>query len=215
MLVVEDILLLITATPKKGMPYIDLIVAGGLLTDLALAGNVRVTESGESTKRNRIIAVPDAPWPVDPLLAEGAAVIAGKPQWWPTVLLEKLAKGLPNQVYERLVRAELVSGTERKVLGLFPSTRWTTIDRRRVDELEAKLDEVFLFGAEPDLQTAAIAALLSAGRLIVPVLDRGRKIDKKAVKQRAKQLQLQYWTAESLEKAVQARDAAGAAAAGG
>lgn len=63
------------------------------------------------------------------------------------------------------------------MLGLFPYKQWTVIDRRRVDEIETRLDEVFLPGAEPDLHTA-IAALLSAGRMLVPVLDRGRKVDK-------------------------------------
>ena len=215
MLLAEDILLLITATEKKGRPYVDLLVAGGLLTDLALAGNVRVTESGEATRRNRVVAVPDAPWPVDPLLSQAAAQIGEKPQWWPQSCVEKLAKGEPNRVYERLVRAELVSGVEHRVLGLFPTTRWSVIDRRPIDALHKQLDEVFLFGAEPDLPTAALAAVLSAGRMIVPVLDRGRKVDKHAVKKRAKDLQKQYWTAQALEKAVQGRDAAAAAAASG
>lgn len=215
MLLAEDVLLLITAIEKKGRPYVDLLVAGALLTDLALAGNVRVTESGESTRRNRVVAVPDAPWPTDPLLAEAAGMIGGKPQWWLQSAVERLAKGQPNRVYERLVRAELVSGAEHRVLGLFPIRRWRVIDRRPVDALHNRLDEVFLFGADPDLHTAALAALLSAGRVILPVLDRGRKVDKKLVKKRAKDLQKQYWTAEALEKAVQGRDAATAAAASG
>ena len=214
MLLAEDILLLITATKKKGMPYIDLLTAGGLLTDLALAGNVRVTESGESTRRNRVVAVPDAPWPADPLLAQAAAVLGAKPTWWSSSVVEKLAKGLLHQVYDRLVRAELVSGAEHRVLGLFPYKQWTVIDRRRVDEIETRLDEVFLLGAEPDLHTAAIAALLSAGRMLVPVLDRGRKVDKQQVKHRGKAFQEQYWTAKALAAAVQGRDGAAAAAAG-
>ncbi len=214
MLVAEDILLLITATEKRSIQYVELITAGGLLTDLAFAGNVRVTEPGESVRKSRIVAVPDATWPIDDLLVGALTVITAKPYWSARPLVDKLSNKLPATLYRRLSRAELVSGAESKVLGLFPTTRWTLIDRRRVAELHARLDEVFLFGAQPDPHVAALAALLSAGRLIVPVLDRGRKVDRKQVKRRALELQKQYWAADAVQQAIQSRETDGGAAAG-
>ena len=62
MLLAETVLLLTTdeATGKKLCRNTDLLVAGALLADLALAGNVRVAEQGEGVRKNRALAVPDA-----------------------------------------------------------------------------------------------------------------------------------------------------------
>lgn len=192
MLVVEDILLLATATGRRSLGYPDLFVAGGLLTDLALAGNVRITEPGESVRKNRIVAVSDAPWPTDELLADAMGIVQAKPEWRGYTLLEKLAKKLPDRIYARLAQAELVSGEERKLLGLFPTTTWTVLDTRRVEELQATLDEVLLFGKPADLQAATLIALLHAGRLLQHVVDRDRKVDRKALKTQGKALMKQH-----------------------
>lgn len=55
MLLGETVLLLTTdeATGKKLCRNTDLLVAGALLADLALAGNVRVAEQGEGVRKNR------------------------------------------------------------------------------------------------------------------------------------------------------------------
>ena len=77
MLLAEDVLLLATddTSGRKLTRYTDLLVAGGLLSDLVLAGNVRLTEAGETIRRNRAVGVPDAPWPSDPLLGDALLLI--------------------------------------------------------------------------------------------------------------------------------------------
>ncbi len=217
MLLTEDILLLATddTSGRKLARYTDLLVAGGLLSDLALAGNVRTTEPGESVRKNRVVAVPDAAWPADPLLAETLSVISGKPTWYPSVLIERLSRKLVDHkavdlVYERLARAELVSRTSHRVLGLVPTTRWVSVDGRYEAGLYERLDAVFLFGATPDFQVASLAALLTGSGLITSVIDRGRGVDKRAVKRRGKELLKQYWPAQVVERAFQGRDAAAA-----
>jgi len=210
MLLAEDVLLLVTdeVTGKNHAQYADLILAGGLLCELSLAGNVRVTEHGESIRKNRAVAVPDAPWPTDQLLADAMTLTQGKPQWRPPDLAERLSKNLVGIVYQRLARAEVVSRQQHRVLGVFPATRWTVLDRRRRDELLVGLDEVFLFGAAPDPRTAALIALLSAGGMIARVVDRGRGLDRRTLNRRAKVLQRQYWPALATAHAIQARDGA-------
>ena len=74
---------------------------------------------------------------------------------------------------------------------------------------------VVLFGGESDPEVAALGGLLMAVRLLVPVVDQGRRVDARAVKQRGKELLQQYWPAVALQRAVQSREAANAAAASG
>lgn len=217
MLLAEDVLLLATddASGRKLAHYTDLLVAGGLLSDLALAGNVRLTEAGESVRKSRVIAVPDAPWPADPLLGEALTVISGKPKWFPLMVVERLSRKLVDNkpvdaVYERLARAELVSRTPHRVLGLVPTTRWVSVDGRYEASLREQLDALFLFGTAPDPHLAALVALLAGARLIVPVVDRGRGLDRRALKRQGKLLLEQYWPAQAMERAFQGRDSAAA-----
>jgi len=153
MLLAEDVLLLLTddETGKFVGRYPDLVVSGALLSDLALAGNVRVTESGESVRKNRVVTVPDAPCPVDPLLAEALEVIGRKEHRFTSNVVDQISYVLkpPKAVYERLTRAELLSRVAHRALGLIPFTRWVSLDDRHENELRARLDEVFLFDADP------------------------------------------------------------------
>lgn len=217
MLLTEDILLLGTddASGRKLARYTDLLVGGGLLSDLALAGNVRTTEPGESVRKNRVVAVPDAAWPADQLLAEALSVISGKPNWYLSSVVDRLGRKLVDHkavdaVYERLAKAELVSRTPHRVLGLVPTTRWVSVDGRYEASLHEQLDAIFLFGAEPDAHVASLAALLTGAGLVTSVIDRGRGVDKRAVKRRGKELLKQYWPAQAMERAFQNRDAAAA-----
>lgn len=78
MLLTEDILLLATddTSGRRLARYTDLLVAVASLSDLALAGNVRTTEPGEPAWKNRVVAVLDAAWPADLLLAEALTGIS-------------------------------------------------------------------------------------------------------------------------------------------
>lgn len=217
MLLAEDVLLLATedATGKKLARYTDLLVAGGLLSDLALAGNVRLTEPGESVRKNRMVLVPDAAWPADPLLGEALTVLGGKPAWFPSMAVERLGRKLIEhkpvaEVYQRLARAELVSRTSHRVLGLVPTTRWVSVDGRYEAVLREQFDTVLLFGAAPDPRIAALVALLTGAGVLVPVVARGRSVDRRALKRQGKALLAQYWAAQAMQRAFQNRDAAAA-----
>ncbi|QLQ14580.1 MAG: GPP34 family phosphoprotein [Micropruina sp.] len=216
MLLVEDTLLLAT-TEIEGKNiaggWLDYILAGALLIDLTFAGNVRITEKGEEGVRaNRAVVVPDTPRPDDPLLAEALDVVARKPKWSTVNLVDRLARGLKKKVYPRLVAAELVQRSERHVLG-FTLVRYPAVDGSHERELLDAIDQVLLLGGEADAHTAALIGLLSGGDLLVKVVDRGRGIDRRAVKKRGKQLCEQHWAAKAAREAIQQMAAAAAAGA--
>ncbi len=218
MLLVEDTLLLATSDVEGkniASGWLDYILAGALLVDLTFAGNVRITEKGEDGVRaNRVVIVPDTPRPDDPLLAEALELIASKPKWSTVPLVNRLSRGLRKKVYPRLVEAELVQRSERRVLG-FALVRYPAVDGSHERSLLDAIDQVLLLGGEADAHVAALIGLLSGGDLLVKVVDRGRGINRRAVKKRGKELCEQHWAAKAARDAIEQMAAAGAAAGAG
>lgn len=216
MLLCEDILLLATddETGKQRSVggFAELLVAGALLTDLMLAGQVRLTEQGESVRKNRVVADPDAPAPDDNLLLVTRAKLATKASWDAASAVNALKKNLIRYLHERLVAAEVLMRDERRVLGVFPSIRFPAVDGTYEAGLLASIDAVLFEGATPDDHTAALIGLLHAGDLLVTVVDRGRGIDKRNLKRFAESLIDMYWPAQAARKAIQAAQAASVAA---
>ena len=132
MLLTEDILLLGTddASGRKLARYTDLLVAGGLLSDLALAGNVgppsRVSRCG------RTVSSSQRHWPADPLLAEALSMISGKPNWY----LPRWSNGEPQAVDHRLstrstnARPGRTGQPDAHRVRTVPTTRWVSVDGR-------------------------------------------------------------------------------------
>lgn len=212
MLLCEDVLLLATddETGKRGssMGFTDLLVAGALLADLVLAGQVRLTEAGESVKKDRVVADLEAPPPEDNLLLVTRAKLSTKPSWEMSAAVSALQKNLVRHLYERLVADGLLVHDERLALGMFPYSRFPAADGSYEVGLLSAIDAVLFSGQVPDDHTAALIGLLHAGDLLVTVVDRGRGIDKKAVKKYAETLVEQYWPAKAARKAIQAAQAA-------
>ncbi len=93
---------------------------------------------------------------------------------------------------------------------MIPVTRCVSIDPRHDQELLAQIDAVLREGAPASPKTAALIALLHAARRLVAVVDRGRGIDKNAVKKQANALVAQRWQAQAAYEAIQRTRAAGA-----
>ncbi|KOG36742.1 MULTISPECIES: GOLPH3/VPS74 family protein [Streptomyces] len=137
-------------------------VAGGILLDLVLAGRVGV-EGGRLWVADRT--------PTDvPLLDERLRAIeawtAGRKQ--PRKVTQWLTKDHPKAVkatVESLRGRGLVRAEQRKVLGLFPVTRYPEADGSVERELRARLRAVVLDGAEPDERTAGLLALVHGAKL--------------------------------------------------
>lgn len=160
-LVAEDLLLLLFQPAHgtiAGENTLFYVLAGGVLTDLAFGGHV-TTEPGMlgSVK----VGTNDEPPPTDPILREAWDYLAEKPRNVQTVVAA-IGPPLRSALIDRLVeRGELVE-TDRKILGLFPSTSLSEGDDGRRPELLDALRDALLEVVEPEARIAALAALVSA-----------------------------------------------------
>lgn len=209
MLIAEDLLLLLyddeSGKPITGAPGLDYALAGAVLIELTVLGKLDVAGEGEQVKRGRL-KVLDASPTGDAILDERLAYVAGKPGKRPKDQIGRLSKKLRDQLLARLAERGVLKTDEGKVLGLFPVTRWPANDARHEAEMRAKLDSVLKVGATPDERTGALIALLSALNVVPKVVTDA--VDKKALKQRAKEIAESDWAADAVKKAVTEMQAA-------
>lgn len=96
------------------------------------------------------------------------------------------------------------------------TSRYPTVDAGHENGVRRDLLVVLGQGAEPDDRLASLIGLLSALDLAHKVVAEDvSTVDKRAIKKRAKQLREENWAAQAAYKAIQAMQAAGAAAATG
>ncbi|RSS34087.1 GPP34 family phosphoprotein [Streptomyces sp. WAC08241] len=177
-------------------------VAGGILLDLVLAG--RVTVDG-----GRLRVADETPTGV-PLLderlrriAEWAGRRSGTPKVteWLTKDCRKAARAATDSLRGRgLVRAE-----RRRVLGIFPVTRYPEADGSVERELRDRLRAVVLGGAAPDPRTAGLVALVHGAklhRLAFP------DVPRKEVAPRLAEIAAGQWVAEDVRRAIHDMQAA-------
>jgi hypothetical protein len=171
-LLAEDLLMLLFR-PRDGVfrgegsPLFH-VLAGAVLTDLAAGGWVKLDE--HTSMRGREVralsggAAGDQPpldAPADPLLRDTWERISRKPTDVYSLILE-IGPHLRAPMIERLVERGHIRTESRKLLGFIPNTAIVDGGTARRDELLAAVRGVLVDGAEPDLRTAALVALLSA-----------------------------------------------------
>jgi hypothetical protein len=209
MLIAEDLLLLLyddeSGKPITGSPGLDYALAGAVLIELTMLGKLDIADEGESVKRGRL-KVLDAGPAGDAILDERLAVVAAKPGKRPKDQMGKLSKKLRDQVLARLAERGLLEAEHGKVLGLFPVARWPAKDARHEAEVRTALESVLKLGTTPDERTGALIALLSALNVVPKVVTDA--VDKKALKQRAKEIADSDWAADAVKKAVAEMQAA-------
>jgi hypothetical protein len=207
MLIAEDLLLLLyddeTGKPIAGSPGLDYALAGAVLIELTLSRKVDITTQG------RLEVLDRAPTG-DPILDERLSYIADKPGKKPKNQVGALSKRLREQLLARLADRGVLEADQGKVLGLFPVTRWPAKDARHESEVRAKLESVLKVGTAPDERTGALIALLSALNVVPKVVTDA--VDKRALKQRAKEIADSDWAAAAVKKAVTEMQAAVTAA---
>ncbi len=210
LLVVDDLMLLLldddgASIQAAGTLYYTL--GGAVLTELALLGRIEVDESGV-LNGPRVLPAGEGPLP-DPLLQSAYDTIAQKTQRVQPLLVA-IGADLWREVIDRLAARGLVRREERKVLGLFRSTRWPAADEEHEAALRARIRRVLEDGEEPDARTAAIVGLLSASGAL-PSLRPPLPWTSVTVT-RAKELELGHWGPEAVASAVTRTAAAVAAA---
>ena len=208
MLIAEDLLLLLTddETGKHvvGNPGLDLVLAGANLVELAERGKVDVAADGEEVKAGRIVVRDSSPTG-EPTLDETLRRCVDKQGKKPDAVLQSLSKGLRKQLLAGLTERGVLRADEGRVLGIFPSTRWPAVDSQHEGRVRELLSSALVHGTTPDQRTASLIALLSSVDAAHKVVDdETHGVDKKTIKNRAKEIREGAWAAGAVVKAIQA-----------
>ncbi|TQF74158.1 GPP34 family phosphoprotein [Rhodococcus spelaei] len=207
-LLAEDLLLLLL-DGKTGKPLVDgtalpRALAGAVLLDLALDGVVEPAAEDGEVKKGRLV-LRDRTAPLDPILARATAQLRGSKPMKPERAIEKLGQGLREAVLGRIVERGWVHERKGKLLGIFPTKTWPSVDPSHERVVREKLWAVLVDGTGPEPRTAALVSLLSA-------VDAAHKVfpdaDRKAIRKRAKAVAADDWAGAAVRKAVEAVNAA-------
>ncbi len=207
MLIAEDLLLLLldNRTGKPATSSLEAALGGALLAELALVEAVELSEKA-SLWRSAKVRPGAGPAPEDPVLAGAVATIAEKERS-AQALATLLGKGLTATLAGRLAERGILQRRDRKLLGLFPRTRWPARDNSHEQSVRRALTVVLVDGARPDARTGALVALLHA-------VDRAHKtvphqgLGSRQVRKRAKQVAEGQWAAKAVKDAIAATAAA-------
>lgn len=199
MLVIDRVLY--QATQPHGRPVImgrnlDVVLAGALLIDLALAGRMRVAE------KSRVAALPSDATGY-PLLDECYAVVLRRDGQKATRVLQHLRRGLPARTYRHLAEAGLVTPEPGKALGLFPLTRWPLTDVAAWERGREELRATLLGQLGPTAETASALSVLVAARGVRQVLGRVPMTGREQ-RERVAAMEASTWTDGSISQAVRA-----------
>lgn len=211
LLLVEDLMLLLldddgASVRAAGTLYYTL--GGALLVELALLGLIDADDQDNGLLNGPRVRPTGSPQPADPLLREAMATIAAKPQRVQPLLVA-LGADLWKVVLERLVDRGLIEREERKLLGIFRTTRWPAVDAEHEAALRARILDVLVDGGETDPRTAAVIGLLYASGAM-PALSPPLPWTSDTVR-RAQALQDGDWGAAAVRSAVDRTAAAIAA----
>ncbi|MBX0301126.1 GPP34 family phosphoprotein [Cryobacterium sp. 1639] len=161
-LVAEDLLLLLfdpsSGTFRGEGSALFHALAGAVLTELALAGQVQVDD--RSVLRGRVVRAVGDP-PADPLLRPTWQRLQKRPTDAYALILE-IGPTLRAEFIDRLVERGHLRREPRRFLGLIPTTALVAGGTPRRDDLLRAVRPVLVDGVDPDQRTAALAALLSA-----------------------------------------------------
>ena len=193
-LLAEDLLLL-AWNDDSGRPHGSLAVqlnpaiGGALLLDLALRDRLRL-----EVDQPRASARPTG----DDLLDEIARQIRDGPRrrklkGWVSKVGTTARR---DQIRDRLVARGLLAPEERKVLGVFPSTRHRLTDPAEVERLASEVRRVLTGGRPSGDRATVLVALVGATSVLDRLVPRG---ERGAARERAKEL------AESFPVAAAAR----------
>lgn len=200
-LIVEDLMLLLLHDEHgtiAGAGTLHYTLGGAMLVELALRGAIDAEEGRASLNGPEVRAVGDVPIE-DPLLRSAYDAVAQKTQRVQPLLL-KIGGGLREPVIDRLVERGLVRREEKRVLGVFRSTRWPAEDSQHEADLLEDVRAVLEDGSEPDSRTAAVIALLSSSGAL-PTLHPTPKWSSR-VATRAKEIEQGSWGASAVNAAV-------------
>jgi hypothetical protein len=207
-LIAEDLLLLMLDDDKgrlTGTSHPQPALGGAVLVELALAGAVEVEEKTSRWRSAKVRAVRGSR-PAGGVLGDGYDLVAEKPRSAQD-LVNRVGKGLQDQLATRLVERGILERHDDKVLGLFPRKRWPARDSTHEEEVRRGLTASLVQGAQPDDRTGALIALLAAIDKAHKVVDH-QGLSSREVRKRAKEISEGAWAAKAVRDAIAAANAA-------
>jgi hypothetical protein len=198
----EDLFLLACdeATGRARIPttYLELGLGGALLLDLVLRDRLALVDEH--------VAVVASARTGDSLLdAALGAVVAGAQRHEPEYWVRHLAKGTRAAVQRRLVAAGVLLADDHKVLGLVAVHHTHQVDDRMEHELVRGLRDVVILDRPASRDTAALVSLALAVGLEQHLFPRA---DRRAVRQRMREIADGEWVGAAVKHAVDAVNAA-------
>ncbi|MEJ2852572.1 MULTISPECIES: GOLPH3/VPS74 family protein [unclassified Saccharothrix] len=185
---------------RLGQPALGYGLAGAVLVELTISGRVEVVDKkvvAVSTERIGHDVLDDA-------LTRIADDRLRKPKAW----IEKLSKGLTDQVLDGLAESGVLRREQDKVLLVFPRTRFPSpggVEPPLETEVRARLARAVATDDPVDPRTAALCALIKAVQFERTVFA-GQPRDR--VKRRLKEISRGDWAADATRKAIEEVQAA-------
>jgi hypothetical protein len=234
MLIAEDLLLLAydESGAEPGIADLDHRLAGALLVELAMDGRVGVAADGDAggtapqaaggtaasaaqapaehpaeDPAEAVVVVHDGSPTGHPALDAALAVVGERPRR-ARDLVEPLSRGVRERLLQGLAERGVLRREERKVLALFPVTRWPAEEQAHEAALRTRMAAVLADDLTPDPRTAALVALLKGSGLVARLVDRA---DRKRAEERVAELAASAWVADGVAAAVAAQAAMSAA----
>lgn len=207
-LIAEDLLLLMLddESGKLESTHIDPLLGGAVLIELAMGERLEVRRDG-TWSRAKVHVLTDGGTPDDPVLVAALRTVAEKERTAQD-LVNRLGKGLKQQLLARLTERGIVRHESDKVLGLFPRDRWPAVDSHHEDDVRRQLAASLLEGVAPDDRTAALVSLLHAVDRAHRTLADNHGLSGRQVKARAKEISEGEWAAKAVRDAVASAQAA-------
>lgn len=177
--------------------YVEYGLGGALLAELAILGNVSLTDMR--------VTVADTTPSGDPLLDETLAKIADSPPRKPQRWVEQLRKGAKDATLRRLVERGLLREEKGRALLVFPSTTYPTSDARPEREVRQRLHDAVVAGRLPEARTVTLALLVNACDMSKDVFP---ELPKKELKRRLNELTAANWAAVATKQVIERIQAA-------
>lgn len=207
MLISEEFLLLVTTDEGKWLASsqaVPIALAGGLLAELAANGRAAVDDRGR-------LAPPPTPAPLgDPTLDRALITFQQKLGKKPKDVLGKVAKGLGDELYDRLAAAGIVECQRGRFLrpNRFP-VRNPAIRKQTWNDVAAVLSGT----STPDMRTGTLLGLTLAAGAVPGVFPHEQfGMTKRDLTRRAKQITDGDWASGAVGRAVHDAQAAAMAA---
>lgn len=207
MLISEEFLLLITTDEGKWLANsqaVPIALAGGLLAELAVNGRAAVDDRGR-------LASPPQPIPLgDPTLDRALETFQQKLGKRPKDVLGKVAKGLGDELYDRLAAAGIVECLRGRFLR---PNRFPVRNPAARKQIWSDVAAVLAEKQRPDMRTGTLLGLTHAAGAVPGVFPHEQfGMSKKDLVKRAKQITEGDWAAGAVGRAVRDAQAAAMAA---